>query len=258
MASSPDRTIRTGLLTAIVLLTGATWLLTSYQVRDMGPLMRIGVPMSLTMPGSLSIASFTTFTAMWLIMMIAMMLPSTYPTLLLVEAISRKRSSNSSAAFVFSAAYFIAWTASGVLFYVGYLLIGAFQERVSTETLMRTAGAAVALAGLYQWSPLKLSCLRHCRNPFDFLSRRWRDGRLGAFLMGIEHGGYCMGCCWGLMLVLFVMGSMNLAWMAGIGAIILLEKLIPSQKWFPAALGGLFTITGILIAVFPALLSALS
>jgi predicted metal-binding membrane protein len=252
------RQIRVSLFSTVVLLTIAAWYLTYFQVRNMGVLMRLGVPMSVGMTGWADPTSFSIFMGMWLIMMVAMMLPSTYPTLLLYRTIARKRPAARGGLFLFSAGYFLTWTATGSLFFAAYVLIGAVRDLVAPSVILRIAGGALALAGLYQLSPLKRSCLRHCQNPFDFLSHHWRDGRAGAFRMGIDHGLYCFGCCSGLMVILFVMGVMHLGWMAGIGAIILLEKLIPSQKWFPTAVGMTFTAFGLLVILFPRLLTEFS
>jgi predicted metal-binding membrane protein len=89
----------------------------------------------------------------------------------------------------------------------------------------RLAGAILLLAGLYQWTPAKHACLTQCRSPLGFLMSRWRDGVTGAFEMGVRHGIYCLGCCWALMCVLFAVGVMNLAWVAGLAAFVLLEKV---------------------------------
>src|SRR5581483_4941645 len=89
------------------------------------------------------------------------------------------------------------------------------------------AGAAVGLAGIYELTPLKSVCLRHCRTPLHFVFGHWRSGRFGALRMGVEHGAYCVGCCWGLMLVLFALGVMSLLWMAIVAALIFAQKVLP-------------------------------
>jgi predicted metal-binding membrane protein len=94
-------------------------------------------------------------------------------------------------------------------------------------------------AGVYQWTPLKQACLTHCRSPLQFLLTCWQDGSAGAFLMGLRHGAYCLGCCWLLMAVLFAVGVMNLAWIAALSVFVLLEKIIPRGFW-AAKVAGLF------------------
>jgi predicted metal-binding membrane protein len=99
------------------------------------------------------------------------------------------------------------------------------------------AGAILVGAGIYQWTPLKQACLRQCRSPLDFVMTEWRSGKGGAFAMGLTHGAYCLGCCWLLMLLLFVGGVMNLAWIAGIALFVLVEKLSPAGHWIGKAAG---------------------
>jgi predicted metal-binding membrane protein len=100
------------------------------------------------------------------------------------------------------------------------------------------------VAGIYQLSPLKNICLKHCRSPADYLYRHWRSGRLGAARMGLEHGLYCVGCCWSLMALLFVGGVMNLMWIAGLALFVLIEKLAQNGYWFDRASGLLMITAG--------------
>ena len=256
MACSPERRIQLSLLLVVVLFAAASWTITYLQVRNMGLLMSLGVPMSLSMTGWADLTSLTVFSGMWLVMMVAMMLPSTYPVLLLHRTVYRKRHADHwGGTLAFSLAYFLTWTAAGILFFAAYVLIGRYRSSIQpADLILRAAGGALALAGLYQYSPLKMSCLRHCQNPLEFIMHHWKDGRLGSFRMGVEHGLDCVGCCWGLMLILFVMGIMDMRWMVAIGGIILLEKILPSAKWIPRLVGATFTAIGILVMIFPQLL----
>src|SRR5262249_46840991 len=197
-------------------------------------------------------------TGMWLVMMVAMMLPSSYPTLLLHRTVYRKRSPRAiGGTFLFALTYFLVWTASGTLFYLAYVLIGILRHQIpaSGPAILRAAGLALVASGLYQWSGFKRACLRHCQNPLHFVMEHWHDGRAGAIRMGAAHGVYCFGCCWGLMVILFVMGIMHLGWMAAIGALILLEKIMPSGKWVPNAIGPDLMVAGALVMLFPGGLS---
>jgi predicted metal-binding membrane protein len=106
------------------------------------------------------------------------------------------------------------------------------------------SGSLLVAAGIYQLSPLKSACLKHCRSPADFLSRRWRGDRLGAARMGLEHGLYCIGCCWFLMVLLFVGGIMNLVWIAGLAVFVLVEKLAPYGYGIGRASGFLVVAAG--------------
>ena len=249
------------LLATVVALTTLAWYFTYAQVQNMGLLMSLGVPMSLGMEGWAGWTSFAAFTGMWLVMMVAMMLPSSYPTLLLHRTIYRKRTPDTpGGTFLFGLGYFLTWTACGSFFYAAYVMIGGFRQyAVSADTIvLRAAGVALMLAGLYQWTRLKQACLKHCQSPLHFIAEHWRDGRLGAFQMGIRHGIYCFGCCWGLMVILFVMGVMHLGWMAAIGAIILLEKVVAGRNWVPKMIGGIFFVLGLTVTIFPEVLTRIS
>ena len=253
--------MRAALLIVVCVLTAAAWFLTYSTSRDMGLMMQMGVPMSLGMEGWAAFSSFLIFTGMWLVMMIAMMLPSTYPILLLHRTVYSKRSPHSrGGTILFATGYFLMWTSTGVIFYGLYVLIGKIRAVMpgSEQTVLRAAGVALLLSGLYQWSPLKRSCLKHCQNPLHFIAEHWHDGPVGALRMGAAHGVYCFGCCWGLMMILFVMGVMHLGWMAAIGALILLEKLIPNGRRIPQIIGAVFMIAGAVVAFFPDVLSRLS
>lgn len=253
--------MQAALLAVVAILTVAAWLLTYSTYQQMGLLMQIGVPMSLGMEGWAGIGSFLAFTGMWLIMMVAMMLPSTYPTLLLHRTVYRKRNDGAfSGTVLFALGYFLVWTASGIFFYLGYVAIGSLRSHIpgAGVTILRAAGLALIVSGLYQCSPLKRACLRHCQNPLHFVMEHWRDGKFGSFRMGASHGVYCVGCCWGLMVILFVMGIMHLGWMAALGALILIEKVLPSGKWIPNAIGAVFVVVGAIVVLFPEILSRLS
>jgi predicted metal-binding membrane protein len=134
-----------------------------------------------------------------------------------------------------------------------YVLVGSLRTGFpdSGSIVLRTAGVALIVSGLYQWSRLKRACLKHCQNPLHFITEHWHDGQLGAIRMGAAHGIYCFGCCWGLMMILFVMGIMHLGWMAAIGALILVEKIVPSGKWISHTIGAVFVVLGVIVALFP-------
>jgi predicted metal-binding membrane protein len=167
--------------------------------------------------------------AMWTVMMIAMMLPSAAPAILLVAALSRARASTTTFPPVtaFAAGYMLVWTAFSAVATIAHLTLR--QAALVSPTLRTTSGVLAALlliaAGVYQFTPLKTACLRHCRSPIQFLTRYWRRGAVGALRLGVLHGGYCVGCCWVLMGLLFVGGVMNLWWIAAMTAFILVEKI---------------------------------
>ena len=174
--------------------------------------------------------------AMWWVMMAAMMLPSAAPMLLLfarVNRIERARERPYVPTGIFAAGYLAAWGGFGMLatgVQWGLERLGLLSPMMTT-TSYRLGGAILIAAGLWQLTPIKGVCLRHCRSPLSFIAHSWRPGRLGAVRMGIEHGAYCLGCCWFLMGLLFFGGVMNLVWIGGVAAFILLEKTIPMGHW---------------------------
>jgi predicted metal-binding membrane protein len=261
VSGKTDSSVRSAILLVVVLLSLSAWTITYYQSANMGVLMQLGVPMSLAMEGRADPRSLAAFAGIWLAMMVAMMLPSTYPILLLYQTVARSRTRRPGlGTLLFGASYFLAWTVTGLLFYGAYVLAGTIRTSFSGGNITVLRGAAVFLifAGIYQWSPLKRACLQHCQSPFDFISEHWHDGLPGALIMGLQQGLYCFGCCWGLMAALAVLGIMHLGWMAAIGAVILLEKFLPSQSWIARISGALFIVAGVLVFAFPWILRWLS
>ena len=191
---------------------------------------------------------------MWAIMMIAMMVPGAAPMILLFAAIARKQKERGhpfAPAGAFAAGYIAVWSA----FSAGAtgLQWGLEQAARLSEAMAGTsslfAGVLFVTAGLYQWTPLKHACLRHCRSPLDFLSRRMRNGTGGAFVMGLEHGAFCVGCCWFLMGLLFIGGVMNLLWAAAIAIFVLLEKALPFGVLGGRIGGALLILAGLFLSL---------
>lgn len=192
--------------------------------------------------------------AMWWIMMAAMMLPSAAPMLLLFAQATRKARARNGPYVptgIFAAGYLAAWGGFSVL---ATAVQWAFEELGLLSPMMVATsywlgGAILILAGLWQLTPIKGVCLRHCRSPLSFLVGSWRPGRFGALRMGLEHGSYCLGCCWFLMGLLFFGGIMNLFWIAGLAAYVLLEKTIPMGHWFGRLIGIAAIACGVLMLV---------
>jgi predicted metal-binding membrane protein len=179
---------------------------------------------------------------MWWVMMIAMMVPSAAPMILLFAAVNRRQRS-AGGTFVptgiFLSGYLLAW---GGFSLVAVALQWGLERAALLSAMMASTsavfGAALLLAaGIYQLTPLKQACLRHCRSPLHFVTHGWRRGRWGAFRMGLEHGAFCLGCCWFLMGLLFYGGVMNLYWIAGVAVLVLLEKTVPAGRWLGLAIG---------------------
>jgi predicted metal-binding membrane protein len=190
-----------------------------------------------------SVSHFALTASMWAVMMAAMMLPSATPMILtyatLVRRMRRDRDGHPEIA-IFVLGYLLVWCAFSVL--ATALQWGlehlALLSPMLVSSSHRLGGGLLLIAGLYQLLPVKEFCLKHCQSPFQFLTRRWRSGRTGALSMGLMHGAYCVGCCWALMLLLFVGGVMNLLWVALIAAFVLLEKVIPRSWTFGRWISG--------------------
>jgi predicted metal-binding membrane protein len=189
---------------------------------------------------------------MWWVMMIAMMVPSAAPMILLYARVFRHnhKAAKGAPALVptasFLSGYLLAWlvfSLAATALQWGLERAGLVHGMMMWSNSHVMSGVFLLAAGLYQLSPLKSVCLSHCRSPAAFLSSHWRKGSRGALLMGVDHGLYCVGCCWFLMLLLFVGGIMNLVWIAGLAVFVLLEKLLPQGLWF-ARLSGLVMLLG--------------
>jgi predicted metal-binding membrane protein len=172
---------------------------------------------------------------MWAIMMVAMMVPSASPMILLFASVNRKRAAGGSAAVptaVFLAGYLAVWTGFSLAATLGqWGLQAAALLSPATMTATPVVGGLLLLAaGAYQFTPLKNACLIQCQSPLSFVLTQWRDGARGAFVMGLRHGAFCLGCCWALMALLLVAGVMNLIWVAAIAGFVLLEKLAPAGR----------------------------
>jgi predicted metal-binding membrane protein len=197
------------------------------------------------------------YLGIWVTMMAAMMLPSVAPMVLLFARVSRQRHRHGRATFVptwvFLAGYLAAWIAYGLLAYGVFRLITAVDSGFLAwdEAGPYVAGGAIAAAGVYQLTPLKELCLRHCRGPMHFILHGWHEGRIGALRMGGEHGLYCVGCCWGLIVILFALGVMSLFWMAAVAGIIFAEKVLPQRLRLSRIFALAFVALGIWVGVAP-------
>lgn len=238
--------IQLGLIGLLIVLAAIAWAITSGQMSgmDAGP----G-----TDPGALGF-----FVGVWVVMMAAMMFPSIGPMVVMHMRIQEGRRERGTAALgataCFLGGYLIAWTAAGLLGYALYRLGKAATGSAFAwdNAGPYLAGAIVVAAAAYQLTPLKDTCLRHCRSPLMFLMSQWRPGRLGGLRMGLVHGGWCIGCCWALMAALFALGVMSLGWMALIAALIAAEKLLPRKALASGGIAVLLLVLGVGVAVAPA------
>ena len=201
-----------------------------------------------------SFQHFLIVVIMWWVMMIGMMLPSASPVILLYERVINHAQKNILLKKVNTTAYFVA----------GYLLIwlhfslfatllqwGLEQQNWLSMSLISNnrwlSGGLLITVGIYQLSPLKTTCLKFCRSPAEFIVGYMRKGRLGAFKMGLQHGWFCFGCCWGLMLLLFVGGIMNLFWIIALTVFVLIEKVLPNSQNAALFLSVIFVMWGLAI-----------
>ncbi len=228
---------------SLALVVALTWL---YLWHDAGVMAGMSdMPMSAT---GMALMTF----AMWAAMMVGMMLPSAAPAILLYAAMVRKNGERGNAvpaAWIFTSGYLLVWI--GFSLAATLAQIGLQQAELLSMAMnptSRSLSAAILLAaGIYQWLPLKYACLQKCRQPLEFFITRWRGGRRGALLMGAEHGLYCVGCCWALMLVLFVAGVMNLLWVALIAGFVLVEKLLPAGPISARFAGAALALAGLVV-----------
>src|SRR5215203_1232260 len=235
--------VQLGLIFGLLLLAAIAWAVTDDRMggMDAGPA---------TDPGSLGF-----WVTAWVVMMAAMMFPSIAPMVVMharIEEGKRKKGQATQAGTtaLFVGGYLLTWTAAGL---VGYGVIEAGQA-LSLDFLAwdragpYVAGGVIVAAAIYQLTPLKDVCLRHCRNPMMFVITAWRPGRLGALRMGLEHGGWCVSCCWGLMAALFALGVMSIGWMVLVAALIAIEKLLPWRLLANRGVAVVLIVLGLMVA----------
>jgi predicted metal-binding membrane protein len=246
------RALTLGGVLALSLLAWAYLIVEASGMAEMSDMMDVG-----GMDMGWTFSEWGYLCVMWSIMMVAMMLPSATPTILLVARIATARTDRqhltpfgkAGVTPVFVIGYLVAWTAySGLAATAQWALHGVLlvsDAMVSVSPLL--SGGLLLGAGLFQFTPLKTRCITHCRSPLSFLTSHWREGTWGAFRMGLHHGTYCVGCCWALMALLFVLGVMNLIWVTGLAVLVLLEKTLPAGRWVTWAGGAALTVWGVFV-----------
>jgi predicted metal-binding membrane protein len=240
----------------LVALAGIAWFVTLQQapgMANMGSLALVGARMSMSISAPL-------FLATWLTMMVAMMFPSVAPMVLAHRMVTRHRGETAFSSSAFVAGYLSSWTVAGLVPLSVFLVFRAFAVGSLGESGVAIgAGAAVAVAGAYQFTRWKSTCLRACRTPLGFImTHDFRRGGRGAVLAGLSHGAYCLGCCWALMTVLLVVGVMNLIWMAALAVLFLAEKSWSHGVALTRVVGVTLLLLGAAIALDPALLHFIS
>jgi predicted metal-binding membrane protein len=202
-----------------------------------------------------SATDFVLLFLMWFVMMIAMMTPSVAPLILIFAMVNRQKKLQqnpfTSSGYLL-AGYFLMWA----LFSFVATALQWFLQQVSLLnpemiTTNKILGAVILMAaGIFQFTPVKHKCLSYCRTPIDFIHLNWKEGKRGALIMGMKNGMYCLGCCWILMILLFVSGIMNLLWITIIALFVLIEKILPAAaKWISFAAGTLLIVYGIFVLI---------
>ena len=232
---------------ALLALAGGAWVLTDMRMAGMD-----GGPG--TDPGALGF-----FLSTWVVMMAAMMLPALMPMVLTYRAVQHERhgegaSANPTDTALLLAGYLVVWAAAGVL---GYALLDAGRSLAGGFFAWDRAGRVTATgvlvaAALYQLTPAKSACLSRCRNRRALLLKSWRDGRDGPLLIGVEHGAWCLGCCWALMAALFALGAMSVGWMALISVLVAAERLLPWRALASTGVASLLAVLALGVAAAPA------
>jgi predicted metal-binding membrane protein len=242
----PDRAARVTLI-LLLLIAAVAWV---DVIRS-----SLGAPdMMMTMFMPVTLADGLAFVASWGVMMVAMMLPSALPMIGLYGAMLRGGAVPRGAPIAaFTLVYLAVWTASGVPVYLAHTALMALSPR----TFAYGVAALLLAAGAFQLSPLKQACLRACRSPLGFLLSHWRAGLRGSLALGWSHAMYCLGCCWGLMVVLVAAGAMGLTWVLLIAAVVAAEKLLQGGEWMARATGGAFLLLGVAVVWRPDLVTAL-
>jgi predicted metal-binding membrane protein len=257
-----DRLIVVTALTAVIalswayLMAGASMGMSAFEMTRMS---QLGMPGGMAEGGMACIAMMTPVVwtpgyavlmfFMWWVMMVAMMLPSAAPMILLFATVIRKQRETGYphvATSIFAVGYLAAWAGFSLVAVIlqwGFGRIGIVSPMlVGTNVIF--GGVLLLAAGIYQLTPIKHACLRHCRSPLAFLSTHWRRGACGALRIGLVHGAFCVGCCWFLMGLLFFGGVMNLYWIVGLALFVLFEKTLPAGHWLGYATGVALVIWG--------------
>jgi predicted metal-binding membrane protein len=237
---------RAALIAALFVLAIVGWTITDQRMHGMD-----------AGPGT-DLGTFGFYTTAWVVMMAAMMFPSIWPMIVVYSRVQRGKEERGQAALpgataAFISGYLVTWTAAGL---VAYAVFEATRS-LSIDALSwdrggpYLAGGVIVAAAVYQLTPLKDVCLSKCRSPLMFVLTSWQPGRLGALRMGIEHGAWCVGCCWALMAALFALGVMSVGWMVFIAALIAVEKLLPWKALANRSIAITLVALGIAVAFTP-------
>ncbi len=244
---------RDSTLASSLLLLGLLAWLVSMRVMD-----------GMAMDGRYRLGAPVAFLGVWVLMMAAMMFPSVWPALVVHRRVLRRRAENGRVepgrGAAFMTGYLLSWGAYGVVAFALVAVVRDSLSGISDPDLARFVVAPVALVGaVYQAAPLKRFCLKHCRNPMFWLAEHWREGIGGSLRLGMEHGSFCVGCCWLLMALMVAAGTMSIVWMALVATAIALEKLLPVPTWVASGvISAAFVVVAVIAVADPALLPGFS
>ncbi len=243
-----DRSI---VLSGLIGISVVAWTYIVYLAWDMK---HMDMEMAMPQMQTWGVVDLALLFVMWAVMMIAMMVPSAAPLILIFVAVNRKRQERGDpvvpTAF-FLGGYLLVWTGFSALATLVQwgLHTAALLSPMMVSTSSILGGVLLLAAGIFQWTPFKDACLLQCRTPLGFITTHWREGTRGALIMGLKHGSYCVGCCWILMVLLFVAGVMNLLWVAAITGFILVEKIVPRGDLVGRGVGGILFLAGTMLLV---------
>lgn len=252
--AAPSRRDRVLIGSCIVLITALAWAYLVYLNRQMTSSLEADATMAamgmvMNTPWSARDVFFAF--VMWTVMMVGMMTASATPVLLLFAGTQNQRAERGVplSVLMFGLGYFAIWLgfSAGMAVAQGALHQAGLLSSMTVASSPRLAGAILLAAGVYQLTPAKRRCLTHCQSPLGFLMSRWREGAGGALRMGLQHGAYCLGCCWALMGVLFVVGVMNLAWVAVLSVFVLVERIGPAGAWVSRVGGAVLIVLGLIL-----------
>ena len=218
-------------LAGVVGVAAVAWGYTVYLAWDMGGGMAMGPSLAMPQTAAWGAVDFILMFVMWAVMMVAMMVPTAAPMILMFAKVNRTRRDRERPFIptgVFLSGYVIIWSAFALLATLAQwgLHSASLLSPMMVSNSPILGGALLLGAGVFRWSPLKYACVTQCRTPMGFIMTEWREGARGALLMGLKHGTYCLSCCWVLMALLFVLGVMNLLWIAALAAFVLIEKVL--------------------------------
>lgn len=258
-AAASSRRDRIVIAISLAGITALAWLYLIRLDRQMSASMDYDMAMAamgMTMNASWSAADVWLTFLMWMVMMVGMMTASAAPVLLLFAATAAARQQRGIpvSTLAFGLGYLAVWggfSAAAALAQWGLHEAALLSSAMTTSSPVLGGGMLVA-AGAYQLTPVKMACLAHCRSPLGFLMTNWRNGAAGAFQIGWRHGLYCLGCCWALMTVLFVVGVMNLAWVAVLAVLVLLEKAFPAGVTISRVAAAMLVLAGLVLMFRPA------